>query len=369
MLERYTASTPERTARVAVAYIDTAGRITHANESFAQLSGQPVQAMRPFTDLIFHSDRRIVQDSLEQMKRGSVNSIVRRVRLAHPHRPLWCRLDLSRAPASSDSAAVAVVRAHNGMRGAAGEGPRVRHRAVERDLRRALKDRDEFLKVFAHELRGPLNAIRGWTTLMQSHRVEPNRIPHAVEIIERNAASIATLVDDLSSLAHVQPTSSPRERVDLRSVVNAIVESVFPAAEQRELTLTVRHTEVLPIRAEVVRIEQVVRNLLLNAIKFTPGGGRIEVNTKRVGDRAELTVRDTGIGIGAELLPSIFKPFQQGPQPHAEGSFGLGLAIVKDLVQQHHGDVYATSPGPGQGTSFVVTLPLADSGPLTQAAA
>jgi len=191
----------------------------------------------------------------------------------------------------------------------------------------------------------------------------------ATSSIACRAASIATLVDDLSSLSHVQASSSPRERVDLRSVVNAIVESVFPAAEQRELTLTVRHTESLPIQAEVVRIEQVVRNLLLNAIKFTPGGGHIEVHTRRVEDRAQLTVRDTGIGIGEDLLPSIFKPFQQGPQPHAEGSFGLGLAIVKDLVQQHHGDVYATSPGPGQGTSFVVTLPLAESGPLNQAAA
>lgn len=368
MLERYTASTPERTARVAVAYIDTAGRITHANESFAQISGQPVQALRPFTDLIFHSDRRIVQESLEQVKHGGAHSVVRRIRLAHPHRPLWCRLDLSLAPASSGSATMAVVRARSGARRAT-DAPRVRHRAVERDLRRALKDRDEFLKVFAHELRGPLNAIRGWTTLMQSHRVEPNRIPHAVEIIERNAASIATLVDDLSSLSRAQLPTSPRERVDLRSVVNAIVESVFPAAEQRELTLTVRHGEALPIEAEVVRIEQVVRNLMLNAIKFTPGGGHIEINTKRLDDRAQLTVRDTGIGIGAELLPSIFRPFQQGPESHAEGSFGLGLAIVKDLVQQHHGDVYATSAGPGKGTSFVVSLPLADPGPLTQAAA
>jgi len=241
--------------------------------------------------------------------------------------------------------------------------------AAERQARiaaqRATRLKDEFLATLSHELRTPLTAILGWTQVLLRARPGDERVDmrRAVEVIDRNARAQVQLIDDLLDLNRI---TAGKLRLDLQQVavadvIQAAVESVTPAAAAKGITLQVL---LDPGRAtangDAARLQQVAWNLLNNAIKFTPAGGKVQVLLQRVNSHIEFSVSDNGIGIPASFLPQVFDRFSQqdGSASRSHGGLGLGLAICKHLVKQHGGTIHAESAGPGQGASFVVTLPL-----------
>jgi signal transduction histidine kinase/ActR/RegA family two-component response regulator len=224
--------------------------------------------------------------------------------------------------------------------------------------------KDEFLATVSHEIRTPLNAIIGWSHLLRSGRLDQATTARAVETIDRNAKAQAQLIEDILDVSRMitGKLRLSNEMVDISSVINASIDSVQLAVDSKDLKLEItldpsaRHT-----LGDANRLQQVVWNLLANAIKFTPSGGSIEVSVKRAGDDVQIQVCDTGQGIGPDFLPFIFDRFRQadGTTTRLHGGLGLGLAIVRYLVELHGGTINATSEGEGKGATFTVKLPLA----------
>jgi signal transduction histidine kinase len=237
------------------------------------------------------------------------------------------------------------------------------------DVRRSNELKDRFLATLSHELRTLLTAILGWTRLIRLNALAPDRIPHALETIERNAQQQMDLVSDLLDLERIRMGTlrlNP-DTLTLPGVVQSVVEAFAPAAQAKTLTIaTALEPAVDPVWADASRLEQVLRNLLSNAVKFTPEGGRIDVTLCQRGHTAEVIVTDTGIGIPQESLPHVFEAFMQADSDHRTISqgLGLGLAIVRHLVALHGGTVTATSQGSGLGTTFTLSLPTAGERPI-----
>jgi len=231
------------------------------------------------------------------------------------------------------------------------------------DAEHANRLKDEFLATVSHELRTPLNAILGWVAMLRQARFEPARVASILEIIERNARAQAQLIADVLDISRM---ISGRVKLDvtpvsLARVICEAVDSVRPGAAARGIDLRLDVDEGPVANADPDRLQQVVWNLLSNACKFTPEGGRIDVKLRADSSHATITVADTGTGISAEFLPYVFDRFRQAEQgfTRSHGGLGLGLAIVKHLVEMHGGEVRATSEGPGKGATFEVRLPLA----------
>src|SRR4051812_8475615 len=225
--------------------------------------------------------------------------------------------------------------------------------------------KDEFLGTVSHELRTPLNAILGWTRLLEigEMNLDEARRRRAIATIKRNAEVQAQLVDDLLDVSRIisGKTRLEVQPTDLRQVLANAVESLQPAAAARGLTLDLSAPEGdATVAADPDRLQQIVWNLVSNAIKFTPSGGRVRVAGRLSARGTEIVVEDNGIGIAAEVLPFIFDRFRQGDSStqRTHGGVGLGLAIVRHLAELHGGTVDATSLGPGRGTTFTVRLPL-----------
>ena len=237
-----------------------------------------------------------------------------------------------------------------------------REQEARRAAEEAIRTRDQFLAVVSHELRTPLGPILGWARMLQSMAVTPEVFANALAAIERNAALQARLVDDLLDMSRsvTGKLTLDSASVDLVQVVQAAIETHRDSARAKPVRLDVRGDVDLPaIRGDASRLQQVVSNLLGNAIKFTPAGGQVIVSLRHSDDAIELAVIDTGAGIEARFLPQVFEPFRQAEaNTGGEGGLGLGLAIVRDLVRGHGGDVHASSPGPGKGSTFTVRLPL-----------
>lgn len=222
--------------------------------------------------------------------------------------------------------------------------------------------KDEFLAVVSHELRTPLNAMRGWTTLVKSGRLSAEQEKQALDVIERNINAQAQLVDDLLDISRIVSGKMRLEvqAADLPKIVEAALESVAPAAAAKGITLVPEVDGHIGItRGDPDRLQQVVWNLLSNGIKFTGRGGQVRVRLSAGAEHVELAVSDTGQGIPPAFLPHVFDRFRQGDSTTTRmvGGLGLGLAIVRHLVELHGGTVTASSPGEGQGATFVVTLP------------
>ncbi|MEP6742404.1 MAG: ATP-binding protein [bacterium] len=242
----------------------------------------------------------------------------------------------------------------------------VREQMARSEAQTANRMKDQFLATVSHELRTPLNAILGWSHLLRSGRLDEATITRAVETIDRNAKSQAQLIEDILDVSRMitGKLKLKNEPVDLAAVINAAIDSVQLAADAKEIQLAVtldpsaRHTI-----GDSNRLQQVVWNLLANAIKFTATRGRIEVTVERAGRYAQLCVSDSGQGISAEFLPFIFDPFRQadGTSTRQHGGLGLGLAIVRQLVELHGGTIKAESEGEGKGATFIMKLPLAPS--------
>jgi signal transduction histidine kinase/DNA-binding response OmpR family regulator len=237
-----------------------------------------------------------------------------------------------------------------------------RAQAAQAEAEEANRLKDEFLATVSHELRAPLNAMLGWVTLAREGRLDEPSKERALETVERNARTQKKLVDDLLDVSSIITSnlSLDLEPTDLASIIETAVESVRPAAEAKGVSL---RTDLPPIadlfRLDRNRFQQVIWNLVHNAVKFTPSGGAMNVRLRLVNGQAEIEVIDTGIGIAPEFLPFVFDRFRQadGSITRRHGGLGLGLAIVRSLVEMHGGTVDVESGGLGQGATFRVKLP------------
>lgn len=277
-----------------------------------------------------------------------------------------------------------LVRGANGLRTAVLAIKRditAQHAAIEA-LKEADRRKDEFLATLAHELRNPLAPIRNAVEIMRLAGNDRDAIERSREVLDRQARQLARIVEDLIDLARIveKKVELRRERVDVRTVVEAALETSRPQMEESQLRLIVRlPDEPLYLDADPVRISQVLVNLLNNAGKHTAPGGEVWLTAERSplpagidaaagsggslnsrGEEVILRVRDTGSGISSSLLPHVFEMFTQGPRTtqQGRGGLGVGLALVRNLVEMHGGTVKAYSAGPGEGAEFVVRLPL-----------
>jgi hypothetical protein len=222
--------------------------------------------------------------------------------------------------------------------------------------------KDDFLATVSHELRTPLTAMLGWLQLLRSGRLPEEKRARALETVERNARAQAQVIEDLLDISRIITGKLRLEPgpLDMKAVVEAALESTRPLADTKGVTLELEtRVESLPMRGDAGRLQQVLWNLVSNAIKFTPRGGRVTVQLRPHGDSVELRVTDTGIGISPRFLPHLFERFRQedGSSRRVHGGLGLGLAIVHHLVELHGGHISAHSPGEGLGASFVLHLP------------
>ena len=236
-------------------------------------------------------------------------------------------------------------------------------RAARAEVVRVSQLKDEFLATFSHELRTPMSAILGWAKALLLKRADAATLERGLDAISRNAIAQARLIDDLLDMNRIISGKVRLEvlPLDLASVIAAAIEVVRPSADAKGLRLQ----QVLDPLAGTVsgdpdRLQQVIWNLLTNAVKFTPRGGRIEVLLRRAESHLELTVRDDGIGIEAPFLAQVFDRFRQADAstPRSRGGLGQGLSIARQLVELHGGSIAAASDGLGAGASFVVRLPL-----------
>ncbi len=236
-------------------------------------------------------------------------------------------------------------------------------RAARQEAERVSAVKDEFLATLSHELRTPLNAIFGWTQLLLAGKDDPKTLAHALVVIDRNVRLQTQLIEDLLDVSRIisGKVRLDVQKVDIEEIISAALESVSPAAEAKGIALE----KIIDAQASLVsgdpsRLQQVFWNLLTNAIKFTDKGGTVRVSLQRESSDLAISVTDTGQGIRADFLPDLFSRFSQADSSptRKHGGLGLGLSIVKSLTEMHGGVVTATSPGEGQGATFVVKLPM-----------
>ena len=238
----------------------------------------------------------------------------------------------------------------------------IEYERLYREAEETSRLKDEFLATVSHELRTPLTPILAWVSQLRRRRLDPARTARALEAIERSARAQARLVDDLLEVSRI---IGGKLRLDLRpmrlaSAIEAAIEAMRPAAAAKNIrVVTSLDPRIELIWGDPERLQQVVWNLVSNAIKFTPEGGRVDVRLECVDSHLELTVRDTGRGIAPEFLPYLFERFRQADpsSTRALGGLGLGLAIVRHLVELHGGTVEAESAGEGKGTTVRVRMP------------
>lgn len=222
--------------------------------------------------------------------------------------------------------------------------------------------KDEFLATLSHELRTPLNAIVGWVHLLRRGHLPQEEVQHALERIDRNAHAQARLVQDLLDVSRI---TSGKLLLDIREIdlttvaVNAL-DACRPAAEARQVVLLTQFAGTFPTMGDPDRLQQVLWNLIMNAIRFTPAQGTVTVSIARTGIVDTIEVRDTGAGIEPKFIPFMFEPFRQADaaSTRAHGGLGIGLTIVRRLTEMHGGSVSVASDGPGRGATLTVTLPV-----------
>lgn len=231
----------------------------------------------------------------------------------------------------------------------------IREQSAHAQIEIASRMKDEFLARLSHEIRSPLNSILGWVSLLRNGKLSDEESKQALEVIERNARAQNSLINNMLDVSsaitgklrlNVQPMMPER-------IIQTCVDLLQPAVEAKNIQLQIElDSQAGPVSADADRLRQIVWNLLVNAIKFTPKGGHVRVNLRRVRSQVEIAIRDNGVGIEPKMLPFIFDRFRQ------DGGLGLGLAIVRYLVELHGGTVQAESAGANSGATFTVRLPL-----------
>ena len=239
----------------------------------------------------------------------------------------------------------------------------LRSQALAEEAERANRLKDEFIAMVSHELRTPLNAVLGWARMLASKQLTDERATHAIATIERNAASLTLIIDDLLDMSRIiaGTMNLTFQPVDPVTLAQSVLEVVGPmaAAGRIELTLSADPSFGEVINGDPARLQQAIGNILTNAIKFTPAGGRVDVSVERVGSAVDIKVVDTGRGISADFLPQVFERYRQASRVMSrQQGLGLGLAIVRQLVELHGGTVRAASEGEGRGSTFIIRLPI-----------
>ena len=243
----------------------------------------------------------------------------------------------------------------------------IENSSLYEEAREANRIKDRFLSVASHELRTPLTAILGWTEMLK--RIDTDEIrAEAMPAIENSARTLAELIEDLLDASRIREGKLVlrRESIDLKSIVQGALKTVTPAAYQRGVKLeTDLSAEVPAIEGDPGRIRQVLWNLLINAVKFTPPGKAVTTRLELADDAAVVIVQDQGEGISPDFLPHVFSALRQEEKGRRAGGLGLGLHIVKTIVDLHGGSVEAHSAGRGQGATFIVRLPVAGAAART----
>jgi signal transduction histidine kinase/ActR/RegA family two-component response regulator len=250
----------------------------------------------------------------------------------------------------------------------------VRAQTKTEDAEAATRLKDEFLATVSHELRTPLNAVMGWARMLGSKQLPPDRAAHAIATIERNAVALARMIDDLLDVSRIVAGTLRLafQPVDLVAVAQTALDSVGPLAvtSNVRLAFSPNLAVIEPVSGDAGRLQQVIWNLLANAIKFTSEGGRVDLFIEPSEGHMEVRVVDTGQGISPDFLPHVFERFRQADDAATERhtGLGLGLAIVRQLVELHGGTVYAASQGVGRGAMFTVRLPICAGAPQAEQA-
>jgi CheY-like chemotaxis protein/two-component sensor histidine kinase len=243
-----------------------------------------------------------------------------------------------------------------------------KEQTARREAEEANRSKDDFLATVSHELRTPLTAVLGWAHMLRADDVPADRLAHGLAVIERSARAQSRLIDDLLDVSRIASNRlrMTREPVKMADVVEQALDQVRPQAAAKQVEIHSELNDAALVLADARRLEQVVCNLVGNAIKFTEPPGRITVQLSRRDRDMVLSVTDTGVGISSAFLPHVFEWFRQAdPRSRSQSGLGLGLGIVRHIVQLHGGSVRAESGGAGLGATFTVTLPVHDSAPAS----
>ena len=369
-LELITSRTPLLLARCS-----RDGRYVFVNRACANFLGRPSEDIvgKPIADILGHEAYTAIGPYVDRVLRGELVDFEIEIPYAHTGRRFMRALYTPDRNARGDVIGwVATVtdmterkRVEDDLRRTAAllEKANQAERAAKQEAERANHLKDQFLATVSHELRAPLNAVLGWAEMLRTGTLDDARRQRALQAVCTNARRQAGLIGDLLDVSSIvsgkmQVTLSA---VDLRAVVRGALETVQPAAEAKGLHVQADiDPSVGNVLGDGARLQQILSNLLTNAVKFSPDPGVIHLVVQRTDDGVEMIVRDHGIGIAAEFLPKVFEPFRQadGSTTRAYGGLGLGLAIVKHLVEAHGGTVDACSAGEGQGATFTVRLPM-----------
>jgi PAS domain S-box-containing protein len=383
-------------AFVGMAYLDPDGRWTRANSRFCDLLGYELAGIlgRPLDEAVHPEHLVELREQLRALREGrtDLHKCVERWR----HREgsvLWFdfRVTALRNPRGEFRHFIFVLQDVTEARRAAEQlrilVTKAQDMVSEREalLRAALEDRsraieatrarDALLAIVSHELRSPLNSIRLWASLLQSDaKPDADMVQRAVQQIESSVDAQSRLINDLLDASRIASgkLELERERIDLCAVAGEVVQEFLPTAEKQGVSLEIEGPEgVVVVHADRARLKQALCNLVENAIKFTPRGGRVEVVLEAGGPGIDLRVRDTGAGIEPDHLPRIFEQFWQAQTgtSSGHGGLGLGLHIVKHVVERHGGSVSAHSDGAGRGSTFSLRLPLVERTPRVEVAA
>ena len=237
-----------------------------------------------------------------------------------------------------------------------------REQEARREAERVNRMKDQFLATLSHELRTPLNAMLGWAHLLETGQLDPDRVERAVKIIKNSAFAQKQLIEDILDVSRIVNGRMVlnMSSVDIRSIVDGALDTLRPAAEAKQLTVTTDIADVPETCGDRDRLQQIVWNLLSNAIKFTPRDGRVDVRVDTLGTDVRIVVADNGQGIEPAFLPHIFDRFSQADSSvtRTHGGLGLGMSIVRHLVELHGGTVQAESEGQNRGATLTVTLPI-----------
>jgi PAS domain S-box-containing protein len=319
-------------------------------------------------EMVGQSIRRLIPDDRQQEEDEVLSRIRRGERVEH-YETIRCRKDGTLVPVSLT---VSPIRNRDGVVVGASkiardvsereraEQERQRLLTIARDASRL---KDEFLATLSHELRTPLNAIAGYVRMMQSDLLTGEKRTRAMETVARNVTSLTQIVEDVLDVSRIisGKLRLDVQPVDLPPLIQNAVETVRPAADAKGVRLvTIVDPRAAPVSGDPERLQQVLWNVLANAVKFTERGGRVQLRLERVNSHVEITVTDTGVGIPAEFLPHVFDRFRQADAGinRARGGLGLGLAITRHLVELQGGRIFAASDGPGMGSTFRIDLPL-----------
>jgi len=326
-----------------------------------EIVGQPVLKLIP-------EDRQQEEPKIiEQLRRGirvdHFETI--RVRKNGEHFPVSLTISPVKDPNGRIVGASKIARDITELRDAAAE--REQLLASERSARamaeNANRMKDEFLSTVSHELRTPLNAIVGWTDVLADDNQSPADVRHGIEVIRRNAMMQAQLIEDLLDLGRISSGKMALDitPVDIGAVISEAMASVDHAAKAKQIALIPVIGNVRGLLCDAKRLQQVIWNLLANAIKFTPKHGKVVITASRVNSHVEIAVVDNGQGIPADFMPFLFERFRQqdSTTTRTHGGLGIGLALVRQLIELHGGSVRAESQGLNLGTTFTLSLPVA----------